>query len=361
VGISDDGCELAFMRRFSRPFCSSRRQALLGVVAFVTLNVSAHAQTPEDFYRGKTIDLIVSSGVGGGYDAYSRLIEQHMERHVPGRPHIVPKNMVGAGGLVATNYIANVAPRDGSVIAQIQNTVPFDPLFGKPGAQFDALKLNYLGSANSETAMIFTWGSSPTKTFADLQKRETLMAVAAGSISAFHAAALNDLAGAKIKVVAGYSGAAEAFLAMERGEVEGHPTIFWSSLKTAKPEWLAEGKINLLAQIAVKKHRELPDVPLVLDFARDGDARQTIELMAMTLVPGRPFIAPPGTPQDRVSALRDALMATLSDPAFLAEAGRRQMEIDAVSGRDIERLIQSAYATPKPVTERVKKYMTIEK
>ncbi len=340
------------------PVSRERGWALSGALFLAIGSSPAAAQSPDAFWRGKSIDLIISSGVGGGYDAYARLVARYMEKHMPGRPRIIPKNMVGAGGLVAANYIANVAAKDGTVIGQIQNTVPFDPLFGRSGAQFDALKLNYLGSANSETAVVFTWHASPTRTFVDLQNRETVMAVAAGSISAFHAAAMNDLAGAKIKAVAGYPGATEGLLAMERGEVEGHPTIFWSSLKAAKPEWIANRKINLLAQFALKKHRELPDAPLILDYARDSEARETIELMAMTLAPGRPFVAPPGAPADRVEALRGALTATLNDPAFRADAQSRQMEIDPASGEEIAALMQNAYATPKPIARRAAKYMT---
>ncbi len=343
------------------PSPASRETGGVALVAALLLANPALAQTPEAFWRGKSIDLVISSGVGGGYDAYSRLIAQHMERHIPGNPRVVPKNMVGAGGFVAANYLANVAPRDGTVIGQVQNTVPFDPLFGKAGAQFDALKLNYLGSANSETALVFTWHASPTKTFRDLQERETVMAVAAGSISAFHAAAMNDLAGAKIRVVAGYPGGNEGLLAMERGEVEGHPTIFWSTLKSTKPEWIEQKKLNLLVQFALKKHPELPDVPLIGEFTPEGEARQTIELMAMSLVPGRPFIAPPGVPRDRIEVLRGALMATLRDPAFLAEATRRQMEIDAVGGEEVENLMKTAWAMPPGVVRRVARYMNPEK
>ncbi|MDB5651897.1 MAG: uncharacterized protein JWL62_3417, partial [Hyphomicrobiales bacterium] len=202
----------------------------------------------ETFFTGRTIEMFVGSEAGSGYDAYARLVAAHLPRHIPGRPNVVVKQMVGAGGIVATNYLAKIAARDGTVIAQVQNTVPFQPLVAPGGDQFDATKLGYIGSANSEVSLAFTWHTSPTKSFADLTRRETIMAGVTGSTSANYARAMSDMVGAKIRLITGYQGAGQAMMAIETGEVEGYPALFWSTLKSTKSEWLAQKKIHLLLQ-----------------------------------------------------------------------------------------------------------------
>jgi tripartite-type tricarboxylate transporter receptor subunit TctC len=316
----------------------------------------AAAQSPEDFYKGRSIDLIISSDVGGGYDAYARLVGTYMERHIPGHPRIVPKNMVGAGGLVATNYLVNAAARDGTVFGQIQNTVPLAPLLGEEAAQFDVLKLNFIGSANTEVAVAFTWHTSPTQTFDDLLRRETLMAAATGSISALYGQAMNDLAATRIKLISGYAGAAAAFLAIERGEVDGFPAIFWSSLKSSKPDWLSHGDIRVLVQLALAKHSDLPDVPLIFDYLKTQDQREAFELLLAPQVLGRPFVAPPGLAADRLDTLRQAFVATLQDRDFLADAATRHLEVELTQGEDLEKFLRHVYATPPAIIEHVRQF-----
>jgi tripartite-type tricarboxylate transporter receptor subunit TctC len=325
----------------------------LGLLASVA---AASAQSPEDFYKGKSIDLIISSDVGGGYDAYARLVGIYMERHIPGHPRIVPKNMVGAGGLVATNYLANVAAHDGTVIGQIQNTVPLEPLLGEKAAQFDALKLNFIGSVNTEVAVAFTWHTSPTRTFEDLQKRETLMAASTGAISAIYGQAMNDLVGTKIKLVTGYAGTAAAFLAIQRGEADGFPAQFYSSLKSGKPDWLANKDINILVQLSPVKHPDLPNVPLIFDYVKTPEQRAAFEVLLAPNVLGRPFIAPPGVPASRLATLRKAFEDTLKDPDLLADAAKRNLEIQLTTGEDLEKFLKHVYATPASVVARVQQY-----
>jgi tripartite-type tricarboxylate transporter receptor subunit TctC len=332
---------------------SWRAIAVLGACA--SAFSGAQAQDPDAFYKGRTIDMIVGSEAGSGYDAYARLVAAHLGKQLPGRPNILVKQMIGAGGIVATNYLARIAPRDGSTIAQVQNTVPFQPLMAPGGEQFDATKLSYIGSANSEVALAFTWVTSPTATLEDLRSRETIMAGVIGSISANYARALTDLAGAKIRLVTGYAGAGQAMLALERGEIEGYPALFWSTFKSTKPDWIAQKKVHFLVQLALRKHPELPDVPLIFDVLHESDDRAAAELLLAPQLAGRPFIAPPGLPPERIALLQRAFAAMMKDADFLAEAARRNMEVQPTSGEEIAAVVARAYASPPDVIARVRR------
>ncbi len=324
------------------------------VTTFAAVN-AGQAQSPEAFYKGKTIDMLVGSEAGSGYDAYARLVANHYGKQIPGRPNIIVKQMVGAGGIVATNYLAKIATKDGSVIGQVQNTVPFQPLIAPGGEQFDATKLGYIGSANSEVALAFTWHTSPTKTLADLKARETIMAGVIGSISANYAYAMTDLTGAKIRLITGYAGAGQSMLALERGEIEGYPALFWSTFKTTKPEWIAQKKVNFLVQLALKKHPELPDVPLIFDDLDKADDRAAAELLLAPQLAGRPFITPPDIPKDRLAALRAAFDAMMADADFQADAAKRNMEVQLVTGEDIAAVVVRAYSARPDIVSRVRK------
>jgi tripartite-type tricarboxylate transporter receptor subunit TctC len=334
-----------------------RRGTLFGLLLIFALAAPAigvRAASVEDFYRGKSVDMIIASEVGGGYDVYARLVATFLEKHMPGHPHFVPKQMVGAGGMIATNYLANVAAKDGSVIAQVQNTIPFQPLLAPKGVRFDAVKLGYIGSANSETSVAFVWHTSSVKNFAQLQQHETLMAGVNRSISAQYAQAMNELAGAKIKIITGYAGATQSMLAVERGEVDGYPAIFWSTLKATKPDWLKQNSIRILVQMALKKNPELPDVPLIFDYIKNDTDRRVAELLLAPLLGGRPFIAPPGIPAERLAALRAAFTATMHDPDFLAEAAKHALEIQYVSGEELAAIVTKAAQSPPEIVDHVR-------
>ena len=327
-------------------------------VVIATLTVGAQpskAQTPvADFYRGKQVDLIIASSVGGGYDLLARVIAETMPNHIPGQPRMVPRNMVGAGGLTAANFIYNSAPKDGTAFVTVQNPIPFMPLFGEPQARFDALKLNYVGSANSEVEVAFVWHTSKIQTLQDAIAQESTMATTGGgATSAFMASAMNTFVGTKFKIITGYPGTAEVTLAVERGEVDGHPSIFWTTLKATKPQWLANNQVRLLAQLALKKHPDLPDLPLLLDFAKTAEDREALELIFAAQLPGRPYLAPPDLPADRLKSLQDAFMATMEDPAFLAQAKKRDLEIQPMTGPDVKAFITKTYQTPKAIVDRV--------
>lgn len=324
------------------------------ILASPCLGSPAAADPVADFYSGKNIDLIVSSTAGGGYDLLARVLADHMPQHMPGAPHIVVRNMVGAGGLTATNYIYSVAPKDGTAFVTIQNPIPFLPLFGEPQARFDALKMSYVGSANSEVEVTFVWHTSKIMTLQDAMTHESTMATTGGgSTSAFMGRAMNAFIGTKFRIVTGYPGAAEAALAVERGEADGHPSIFWTTLQATHPDWLKNHSVRLLAQLALKPHPDLPNVPMAIDFAKTPEDRAALSLIFAAQLPGRPYVAPPDLPPDRLKALQDAFMATMKDPAFLAEAKKRKLEIQPMSGPEVQRFIAGIYRTPKDVVARV--------
>lgn len=323
---------------------------LCGIALALPPVTGAQAQSVEEFYRGKTITLIVGFTAGGGYDTTARTLAPYLKKHLPGNPNIVVQNLDGAGSLKATNHLYNVAPKDGTVIGTFSRGMPTEPLFGNTAAQFDAAKFSWLGSTSNEYSVILATQTSPVKKFADLQKSDfTVGGEGSGSDSDVYAMLLKNMFGAKIKLVTGYPGTAELMLAVERGEVDGRASWSWSSLKATKPTWLSEKKVNLLAQLNLTKNPELPDVPLIMDLATNDKQRQILKLVLARQTMGRPFAAPPGIPEDRKQALRKAFDDSVKDPEFLAEAAKRKMDINPVSGVEIEKLIAELYRTPPAV------------
>jgi tripartite-type tricarboxylate transporter receptor subunit TctC len=316
--------------------------AIVFVLALVT---SAHAQSVEDFYRGKTVNILVGFSAGGGYDLYARLLGRHIGRHIPGNPTVTVQNMPGAGSLKATQNIYAVAPKDGLTLATVSRGMLSDPLLN--AANFDPRKLTWLGSITSETSVCATWNTSPVKTWDDMFKREfSLGSNALGDDTANFALILRNVFGAKVKLVTGYPGGNDVNMAMERGEVEGRCGWSWSSLKSQK-RWLPN--INLLVQFNLEKNPDLPDVPRALERAKDDEQRQVLRLLIAGQYVGRPFITTPDIPAERKAALRAAFDATMKDPEFLAEAAKTDMEITPISGASIDAFIAELYKTPKDV------------
>ena len=316
----------------------------------------AQAQPASDFYKGKTIDIYLGSSVGGGYDQYGRLLGRHIARHIPSAPAIVFKNLTAGGGRQAINHVYNVAPSDGTAFGTTLRTIPFDPLYGEEQTKIDALKMNWIGSLNSEVSMCISWRASPFQTIDDARKTEMLMGTSGPtSNEAINAKVLNLIADTKFKLIHGYPGSTEVHLAMERGEVHGRCGFGWDSIVSRYKHWLDEKKIVLLAQLALRKHPDLPDVPFMLDFAKADEHRQVSELLIAPNEMGRPFFAPPGVPADRVEILRKAFDATARDPEFLADAKKQGVEISAMSGAEVRDLVARIYATPKSVVELGKK------
>jgi tripartite-type tricarboxylate transporter receptor subunit TctC len=311
---------------------------------------AAHAQDVAAFFKGRNLNMQIGYSAGGGYDVYARMLARHIGKHIPGNPTVVTKNLEGAGSLRLANWLYNIAPKDGTEMGTIGRGVAFDPLLGNKAAQFDAQKFNWIGSANNEVSVCVAWQGSGITKFADLYTTPmTVGGTGGGSDTDVFPQILNAVLGTKMKIVTGYPGGNDVNLAMERGEVAGRCGWSWSSVVATHKNWLAEKKITILVQLGLTKHPDLPDVPLVTDLAKTDEQRQILRLIFARQVMGRPFLAPPGVPQERVAALRQAFLDTMEDKDFLAEAAKAQLEITPVSGRDVEALVKEVYQTPPAI------------
>lgn len=328
----------------------------LSLVMQLTVFSTLHAQ--ETFYEGKTINLYIGNSVGGGYDLYARLVARHMGRFIPGSPIIVPKNMDGGGSLRTANFMASIAPRDGTAIATIGRGTAFAPLIGQRGANFSATSLNWVGSANDEVSACASWHTSGIDAVQDLMSRELVIGSTVASDDASQLPkVMNGLLGTKFRVVLGYAGGSEMNLAMERGETFGRCGLSWSSFAGSYPEWVRTQKVKLLFQVSLAKHRDLPSIPLLLDLAKTSDQRLILRLFAVRQVMGRPFFMPPDVPQDRVQTIRNAFDRTMEDPEFLKEAAKLKLEINPIGGARVQAIVGDIYQTPAHVIEMAKQLM----
>lgn len=317
----------------------------------------AGAQTAQPFYRGKQLNMVIASGAGGGYDTYARTLARHMTKHIPGNPVIVPRNQPGAGGLIAANALYNNTPSDGLTFAALTNGAAMDPLFGERAARFDAQKLNWIGSIGKLDNICVTWQGSPLTRIEQAKAKEVAVgASGAGGNSSIMPKILNQFVGTKFKVVGGYTEGSGTTLALERREVDGVCGLSYSTLKTMHPDWFRDKKVNILVQIGLEKSRDLPDVPNALDLVPNAEDKQVLSLILVRQEMGRPFAMPPNVPADRVAILRAAFEATLKDPAFLADAEKLQMEVDPLTGVQIQDLLKTAYATPRPIVQRAAQF-----
>jgi tripartite-type tricarboxylate transporter receptor subunit TctC len=330
---------------------------LIGGLLLLALVAAAPARADSiaDFYRGKELRLVIGASVGGGYDIYSRAIARHLGDHIPGNPTIVPQDMPAGGGLQAANHIYNVAPKDGTVIGAIQNTVPFEPFFNNHQAQFDATRMSWLGTPTSEVAMYLVWHTSKIQTLEDTRTHEVIAGGAgAASTPVFYGRIFNQILGMKTRFVNGYPGQNEILLAMENGEVEAMTSPFWSSLKTARPEWIPRQLVRVLFQYGSKPHPDLAGVPFALDLVPNAADKTLLIAAAAPLGLGRPYAAPPGVPADRLAALRTAMSETFRDPGFQADCVQQRLECsDAKSGDEVAGLIRQAYGVPAEVRQRL--------
>jgi tripartite-type tricarboxylate transporter receptor subunit TctC len=331
--------------------------ALAACLALAAPLAPARADPIADFYKGRTVTLIVSASAAGGYDTLARTIARHLGRHVPGNPTFIVRNMPGAGGLTAANYLYFGAEHDGSVVGLIQNNPPFEPLFGTAGARFDPRRFNWLGTPSVETAMVLVWHTVPVFSLDDLRRRETAMgASGANSTPAFFARILNATLGTRMKVIAGYPGQNDAFTAMERGELDGYPSVFYSALSSTRPAWLADKTVRPIVQYGPAARPELDGVPFAPDLVGDADDRVLLQAAFAPLAIGRPLVMPPAVAAERVEAMRNALAETFADPEFLADAGKIGVSVNEPrSGAALLRVIESAYAAPPHIVERLRK------
>jgi tripartite-type tricarboxylate transporter receptor subunit TctC len=324
------------------------RMAVLALL--MVLATSARAASVEDFYRGRTINILIGYSAAGGYDTYSRALARHLGKHIPGSPTIVPQNMPGAGSLRVANFLYNAAAKDGTAIGTFARGMAMEPLLGNAAAKFDARKFTWIGSIANEVSVCTSWHTSPVKTWADVMTHELKVSgEGAGADPDLYATVLKNVFGAKIRLVSGYPGTNEMSLAIERGEIDGRCGWSISSIRVQKPAWLKEKKLNLLLQLNVQKSPDLPDVPFVLDYATSDRQRQMLRLVFSRQVMGRPFVGPPDIPADRLAALRAGFDATMRDPEFQADAERLGLEVKPESGETLAKLVDDLYATPADV------------
>lgn len=325
--------------------------AALALVAATAL--PAQAQSVESVYKGRTVDLLIGFGPGGGNDTWARTIAAHIGRHLPGSPSVIPRNMDGAGGLQVANYLFNAAPKTGRVFGLINRGIPLEPLLGGKGTNFDPRKFNYIGSPDRDTTVCGAMKSAKVQTMQDLFASELIVGgTGSGADTVIYPEFLNAVLGTKFKVIKGYKGSNAVALAMARGEVQGACLAFDSFARTSVYN---EGQTNILFQAALKPDPKIKDVPSILGQAKTSADRQALELFFARVELGRPFVAPPGLAPDLVATLRKAFADTAADAAFIADAKKRKLRPDPVGGEDLQQLVENIYKTPKDVAQRVAK------
>jgi tripartite-type tricarboxylate transporter receptor subunit TctC len=329
--------------------------------AVIGMGNQAAAQTPEEFYKGKSIDLVIGYPPGGSNDTWGRILARHLGRHIPGKPNIVPKNVPGAGSFLAVNQVFNISPKDGSVIGIGAPTMPLDEKLGSQGVRFKTAELNWIGRIDSLINMVFMWKTSPVKTFADAQKIEsTLSGTGAGSTVSIYPTVMNNVFATRFKLIMGYRGSNEAMLAVERGEVEGHSTS-WTALKVAHPDWIRDKNVSILVQFSLKRHAELPDVPTAVDLARSDEERAILAAIMNAAEVGTAFFTTPGVPADRLTALRRAFDATMTDADFLADVEKTRLGVSPLTGEELQKLVAEVSNLSPALLEKVRAAYTASK
>jgi tripartite-type tricarboxylate transporter receptor subunit TctC len=335
-----------------------RRQAI--IMSSTVILLSAFGSSPalsddQAFFAGREIKLIVGTGAGGGYDTYARLVARFLGKHIAGNPVFVTQTMPGASGAKAVNFLYSVAPKDGSVIATFNNAMPFYQALGQSGIQFKSEELSWLGSLSGVVNVVSVWHTAGVRTIEDAKHKQVIMgATGAGGTMASYPAILNAMLGTKFKIVTGYEGGNSVNLAIERGEIQGRGSNPWTSWKATNPDWVRDKKILQLVQVGLKKDPDLPDVPLLLDLARNDTERQMFEFVASNIAMERPFAAPPRIPSARLKAYRDAFEKMWNDEEFIAEAAKRDMDIDPLRGERVQEIVASIIATPPDIIEKTR-------
>ncbi len=327
-------------------------------LAVCSLGGRAEAAGPADFYTGKSIDVIVGYSAGGSYDAYARLVGRFIGSHVPGQPRVIIRQMAGGGSRIAANHVFNVAPRDGTVLATADQAMPVQQAVGDPDIKFDTSQLNWIGNPTADNNLLAVWHTANIRTLDDIRAREVVLGATGINTSSQYAQALNSIAGTKFKIVLGYPGASEMGLAMEKGEIMSH-TAPWAAWKAAHPDWIRDKKINIIFQVGLLRSRELPDVPLLMDYAKNDLDRSALQLFSAAATIGRPLFSTPFTPRERIDALRRAFDETMEDPEFRKAAQQSGMDIDPVSGEELQKIVTKIVASPKEVSQRLSSIITL--
>ena len=331
--------------------------ALRPVLAFASLLLAGApsiAQDAGDFYRGRKMDMVIGYSPGGNYDLYARFIARHLGEFIPGNPIIISRNMPGGGSRTAAAWLYSVAPRDGSVLATFDQALPIAQALRDPSLRFDVKEFNYIGNPARENNTVTAWHASGVKRVQDALEREVTVGSTGASTSTQYAVAMNALIGTKFKLVTGYPGGNDINLAMERGEVAVRGSNSWASWKSTRADWLRDGKINILVQIGLKRAPDLPDVPLLIDLARNDEDRAVFRLISAPTALGRPIVTTPGAPADRVALLRQAFDRMIADQKFMDAAEKEKFEIDYVSGQEMQQVVAEIVDAPDVVRQRLK-------
>lgn len=328
----------------------------LAFAALVLLVPPASAQNSETSFAGKRVHMLVGSAPGGGYDTFTRTIAGHIGKHLPGNPSVIVENMPGAGSLVATNHLYNVAPKDGTVVAGINPQIATLPLVKPEGVRYDPAKLVWLGSALRDTNVGLVWHSMKATSLDDAMKEEWIVGGSGGATTTFPTF-LNATLGTKFKLIAGYKGAREALLAMERNETNANIGITWPSLKATQPGWIQDNRIRVVVQFGMKPIPELASVPVISKYAKSEDQLAAMNLVFARQEFGRPYAGPPGLSPQMTAIWRAAFDATMADPEFRAEAAKRKLDIDPLDGKSIETLVQTLHKTSPAVIDKVKEFL----
>jgi tripartite-type tricarboxylate transporter receptor subunit TctC len=330
-----------------------RARQARAIFSLLLVTTPVAAEPSGDTFAAKSVAMIIGFGPGGGYDLWGRTVGRHIGRHLPGAPSVIPQNMPGAGSYAAASYIFNIAPKDGSVLGIIARDAALGPLSGATGARFDPTRLSWIGTPTKETNVCVAYHTSQVKSVLDLYDKQLIVGdTGPGTGTRSYPKALNELLGMKFKLVGGFPASSDVFLAMERGEVEGICESL-DSIKIRRPDWIPTRKISILFQGGAEPNPELDGVPFVLDLALTGEQRQAIEFLYAGQGIGRPFVAPPDLPPDRLKMLRDAFKATMTDPAFVAEAQKSKLDLEPEDGEHLAVLIAKIYATPKPIVDKI--------
>jgi tripartite-type tricarboxylate transporter receptor subunit TctC len=329
----------------------------IGLVGGGTAWAQGAADSVEAFYKGKNVTLVIGTGPGGAYDIHGRLISRHLGKHIPGAPKLIVQNMPGAGSVSAANHVYNVAPKDGSVLANILNTVPLVHALGQVTTQFDPAKFQWIGNMAQEVYLVLVWHTAPAQSIEAAKTAKVLMgSTSPGSLGGMYPRVLNDVLGTQFQPIAGYKEATAIDLAVERGEVHGRAGESWYGQKGTTWDWMRDGKAKIILQIGFKKASDLQDVPLLLDLVKDNpEKRQLVELFSSPAQFGKPTVVAPGVPAARVAALRAAYAQTMTDPAFIADAEKLGVDIQPVSGDDLNKLAESFAKIPADLLAKARK------
>ena len=332
----------------------------IGFVPFVIgLSTVALPMSPgaagAEFYAGKTIDIVVSSDTGGGYDTYSRLLARHMSQHVPGHPTMVVQNMPGGGGLRSAQFVYSVAPKDGTSLGNIRSSTMLDAALGIRGGEIDPTKYEWIGSLASDTDVCSFWHTAGVRSFEDLTKKEVVVGASGKSAQNYSFTnAINNILGTKMKIVLGYKGAADRILALERGELQGNCGINGSTITSSWPQLIAEGKLIPVVQSGLKPYPALAKVPLTQSFAKTDEQKRILNTIFSQMDVARTYAFPPGTPKDRVSGITKAFVATTKDPAFLADAKKVKVDIDLRSGDNVNAIMRDMMELSPELKKKVR-------